>query len=64
MGSGNWTNATSYLECSEVNDTVNVWVLLENIVESFLISNVKVDKVWPLPSYELNAINNFRRRVL
>jgi hypothetical protein len=40
--------ATTYLERSEVNDTVNVWMLRKRIVESFLIFDVKADKIWPL----------------
>ncbi len=48
-----------YLECGKVNDTVNIWVLLEDIVERFLISDVEVDKVWSLSGDELNAIDDF-----
>jgi hypothetical protein len=38
----------SYLERSEVNDTVNVWMLREHIVKSFLIFDVELNKFWPL----------------
>jgi hypothetical protein len=48
----------SYLQCSEMNDTINIWVFCEYIIESFLIFDVKTDKLWPLPADEFNAVDN------
>jgi hypothetical protein len=47
-----------------VDDIVNVWVLLEHLVERGLILDVKLVELWPLAADELNAVNNLLRGVV
>ena len=48
-----------YLQCGEVNDIVNVWILGKNLVESRLISYIGSIKLWTSASQELNSIDGF-----
>jgi hypothetical protein len=47
-----------------VDDIVDVWVLLEHLVERSLILDVKLVELWPLAADELNAVEDFFRRVV
>jgi hypothetical protein len=47
-----------------VNDTVNVWMLREHIVESFFIFDVKADKIWPLAADQFYTVENLLRRIV
>jgi len=47
-----------------VNDTVNVWMLREHIVESFLIFDVKADKIWPLAANQFYTVEDLLRRIV
>lgn len=47
-----------------MNNTVDIWMFGEDIVESFLVRNIEVDKLWPLTRNEFNAIDHFLRRIL
>jgi hypothetical protein len=47
-----------------VNDTVNVWMLREHIVESFLIFDVKADKIWPLAADQFYTVEDLLRRIV
>ena len=47
-----------------MNDTVNVWVCLEDIVEPSLIRNVKLEEFWSLAANEFNAIDDFFGRII
>ena len=41
-----------------MDDAVNIWVLWENTVESFLISDIDTHKLRSLSADEFNAIDN------
>jgi hypothetical protein len=41
-----------------MDDAVNIWVLRENPVECFLISDIDTYKLWSLSADEFNAIDN------
>ena len=56
--------AIAYLQRCEVDDAVDIWALLKDCIERLLLSDVKVDEVWSLSTDELNAIQDFFRRVL
>lgn len=47
-----------------MDDIVNVWVLLEHLVERGLVLDVQLVEIWPLATDELNAIDDFFRRVV
>ena len=47
-----------------MNDIVNVWVLLEDLVECSFVGDVRLVEGWSLAADELNAIDDFRRRVV
>jgi len=47
-----------------VNDIVNVWVFLEDLVECCLICDVALVKGWSLAANELNAVYDFWRGVV
>jgi len=47
-----------------VNDTVNIWMLREHIVESFLIFDVKADKIWPLAADQFYTVEDLLRRIV
>ena len=53
-----------YLERSKVNNTVDLWVLLEGPVERFLICDIQLLEFRPLSRYQFNAINDFCRRIV
>ncbi|KAH5441296.1 hypothetical protein HBI47_043770 [Parastagonospora nodorum] len=54
----------AYLESSEVNDIVNVWVLFEDLVERSFVGDVGLVEGWSLAADELDAIDDFGRRVV
>ena len=41
-----------------MDDVVNVWVLLEHLVERSLILDIELVELWPLAADELNAVDN------
>ena len=45
-----------YLESSEVDYTVDVWVCGKDLVETFLIGDIHLVKVWSLSAEEFDAI--------
>jgi len=47
-----------------VNDIVNLWVLLENLVQLGLLGNVGVVDLWLLAANELNAVCDLFERVV
>ena len=47
-----------------MNDVVNVWVFLEDLVERCLICDIALVKGWPLAANELNAVYDFWRGVV
>ena len=47
-----------------MNDTINVWMFLENFVKIFLLSNIDVCKTGPFARDELNAIDGLFGRVI
>jgi hypothetical protein len=57
LETGPWTD----LQRRKVNDIVNVWVLLEHLVESSFIGNVALVKGWALAADELDAVDDFGR---
>ena len=40
----------AYLEGSEVDDTVDVWVCREDLVQSFLVCDIDFVELWSLPA--------------
>jgi hypothetical protein len=54
----------AYLESSKVNDIVNVWVLFEDLVERSFVGDVGLVEGWSLAADELDAIDDFGRRVV
>lgn len=52
------------LQRSEVDDIVNVWVLLEDLVERSLILDVELVELWPFAADELDTVDDFLRRVV
>jgi hypothetical protein len=53
-----------YLQCSEVDHIVNVWVLLEDLVEGSLVRDVAFVEGRSLAADELNAVYDFFGRVV
>jgi hypothetical protein len=53
-----------YLQCSEVDHIVNVWVLLEDLVEGSLIRDVAFVKSRSFATDELDAVYDFFGRVV
>lgn len=47
-----------------MNDIVNVWVLLEDLVECCFICDVALVKGWSLAANKLNAVYDFWRGVV
>lgn len=47
-----------------MDNVVNVWVLLEDLVERSLILNVELVELWLLAADELNAVDDLLRRVV
>lgn len=47
-----------------MDNAVDLWIFLEDLVEGFLICDIQLLKFWSLPRYQFNAINDFRRRVV
>jgi len=47
-----------------VNDIVNLWMRLENFVQSGLVGNVDVVDLWLLAADELNAVCDLFERVV
>jgi len=47
-----------------VNDIVNLWMRLENLVQSGLVGNVDVVDLWLLAADELNAVCDLFERVV
>ena len=47
-----------------MNDIVNLWVLLENLVQLGLLGNVGVVDLWLLAANELNAVCDLFERVV
>ena len=47
-----------------MNDIVNVWVLFEDLIERSFVGDVGLVEGWSLAADELNAIDDFRRRVV
>ena len=44
---------------SEVDDTVNVWVFGEDLVEGLLVCDVDIVVLWLLSADQLNAVEDF-----
>lgn len=42
-----------------MDDVVNVWMLIEHLVESFLVCNIEFIESGSLPADELNAVDYF-----
>jgi hypothetical protein len=61
---GDFPGFSHGLEGSEVDDTVNVGVFLEDIVQGFFIGDVEVVVMRPFPADEFNAVEDFGRRVV
>lgn len=61
-----WTRVVvcTYLEGGEVNDIVNVGVLFKNLVERGLVCDVDFVEGWPLTADQLDAVADFRVRVV
>lgn len=49
-------HARLYLQCSEVNDTVNVGVGLKRLVEAILLGDVDLDEIGLLAADGLDAV--------
>ncbi len=47
----------AYLEGCKVDDTVNVWVLLEHLIETSLIGYIDLIQIWTLSADEFDAID-------
>ena len=54
----------AYLEGGEVDDIVNVWVLSEDLVQRGFVGDVAFVKGGPLATDELDAVDDFGRRVV
>lgn len=53
-----------YLESGEVDDIVNVWVLGEDLVQRCFVCNITFVKGGSLAADELDAVDDFWRRVV
>lgn len=53
----------SYLESSEVNDAVNVWMRLEDFVKVLFLPDVGMEEIGSLSTDEFNSIDGFFRGV-
>ena len=53
-----------YLQCSKVNDIVDIGVLLKHLLESSFVCDVCLVELRPLPADELNAVDDFFRRIV
>lgn len=47
-----------------MDNVVNIWVLLEDLVERSLILNVELVELWLLAADELNAVDDLLRGVV
>jgi hypothetical protein len=54
----------THLECSEVDETVNLGMLLEHLIKTRLVCDVDIVVVWLLPADEFNALESFFGRVV
>ena len=55
---------SSYLQRSEMDHAVDIWMLFECPVKVFLLANVDLGKVWSFAAYQLNAIEGFLRGIV
>lgn len=49
----------AYLESSEMDHTVNVWMRLEDLVEVLLFPDIDMKEFGPLAADELDTIDGF-----
>lgn len=54
----------AYLERGEVDHIVDVWVVVEDLVESSLVCNVGLVEFGPLAADEFDAVDDFLGRVV
>ena len=47
-----------------MNDIVNIWVCVEDLVEASLICHVDFEQLRPLSANKLNTVQNLGRRVV
>lgn len=47
-----------------MDNVVNVWVFLEDLVESGLILDIQLVELWPLAADQLDAVDDLFRRVV
>ena len=53
----------AHLQCSEVNDAVDIRVVLEDFVERSRLCDIDVVEIWALAADEWNAINGLLRGI-
>ena len=47
-----------------MDDTVDIWVCPEDLVQSFLICNIDFVELWSLAAEQLNAVEGHFRRIV
>jgi hypothetical protein len=47
---------STYLQCSEVDDAVDVWMCCKHLVQRFFICDIDFVELWPLSAEQLNAV--------
>ena len=52
------TASEAYLQRSEVNDTINIWMRFKDFIEVLLFSDVRVKEVGSLAADEFNSIDD------
>ena len=60
---GSLLYVVAYLESGEVDDAVNIWMRLEDLVKVVLFPDIDVEEVGALPADELDSIDGFFRGV-